>query len=126
MSLLFQVVRRILIKEWERHGSRACPHDDRILWKRQTGTIVVLNHRHIPCVLRHRLKRPLKQQVIFRDGTRKIGMILEIRPINGEIDERRMDVVLMGDEIVVNEFLHVSPLFKRWIDMGCSRTEQGR
>jgi hypothetical protein len=52
-------------------------------------------------------------------------MILEIRPINGEIDERRMDVVLMGNEIVIDEFLHVSPLFKRWIDMGRSRTEQG-
>jgi hypothetical protein len=53
-------------------------------------------------------------------------MVLEICPINGEIDECGMDTLLMGNEIVVDEFLHVSPLFKRRIDMGCSRTEQGR
>lgn len=86
----------------------------------------MLNHRYISCVLWHRLERPLEQEIIFRNGTREIRVILEIRPINGEIHERGMDVVLMGDKIVVDELLHVSSLFKRRIDMGCSRTEQGR
>ena len=124
--MLLQMIRRILIKKGERDGSRARPHDHGVLWKRQTRTIIVLNHCHISRVRWHRLERSLEQEIIFRDGTRKIRMVLEIRPINGEIDECGVDVMLMGNEIVVDEFLHVSPLFKRWIDMGCSRTEQGR
>lgn len=123
---MFQMIRRILVKKGERHRSRTRTHHDRVLWKRQTRTIVVLNHRHISCVLRHRLERPLEQEIIFRDGTREIGVILEIRPINGEIHKSRMDVVLMGNEIVVDKLFHVSPLFKRRIHVGCSRTEQGR
>ena len=124
--MLLQMIRRILIKKGERDGSRARPHDHGVLWKLQTRTIIVLNHCHISRVRWHRLERSLEQEIIFRDGTRKIRVILEICPINGKIHKRSMDVVLMSREIVIDEFLHVSPLFKRRIDMGCSRTEQRR